>query len=165
MLREAMTPTLQSRAGRILLILAGLLTACSTFNAGSPIASTYAPAASASRALDVAVETFAGLGFKVASLEDDSVAMDRPASKTGQVLYGNWNESVSLERVVIKVTPGKADLYKIACFPYAVRNAGTGMEDVIRRVQFNSWEYSRALREIARRLRAVDRAPADAAPR
>ena len=142
------------------LVLLGLLGACTTFKTGSPIAQSKVSAPSASDALDVAAEAFGGLGFKAFSRSGDTLTMDRPASKTGEVLYGNWNDSISLERVVIEITPAEGDLYKIACFPYAVRNAGTGMEDIQRRVQTHSREYSRAMVEITQRLR--ENAVADA---
>jgi hypothetical protein len=136
-----------------ILLLMAAMSSCAVMQKGSPNAATTLRARSSSEVESAAVTAFEKRGFRWTGTSGDEVTFERPMNKTDEVLYGTWGEEKSVERVVVSITPLESGKFKIACFPYTIRNPNTGMEDVSRRLSVRSQTYAGALSEISQSLK------------
>jgi hypothetical protein len=91
-------------------------------------------------------------GFRPAGEAGRELTFERPATRVGEVLYGNWGDEKSVERLVARIERGAGDEFRVSLFPYTIRGQGTGMEDVSRRMEVHSREYSKVLKEVKAQL-------------
>lgn len=139
----------------LLLSISAFLGACVMFNSEAPTASATFPAESPFPLEVAASGVFAAHGFQFKSRNSDSMTFQRAASKMDEVLYGNWNESKSFERVVVRFTPSKPGFYKVSLLSYALRGSD-GMEDLSRRAGVFKGEYKTMLREMREKLSTAE---------
>jgi len=143
---------------RLLVLLPLLLsTGCAYFHKGAPAATTIVKSDDSFALTAAIVEAFASHGYQHTRSYTDALVFDRPSSRTDEILYGNWNETISSERVTVRFTTTKPGTYRISCLPYTVR--GEGLDDVSRRVGLFAGEYRTLLREIRRNLAQPPNSP------
>ncbi len=136
------------------LALASVLSACALFHEGAPVATRKVQADTGREVESVASDSFNRRGYRVVSSTGRRVTFERVASKTDEVVYGSWGESKSMERVVLSIEETSfPNVFRISCQPFTVRDPGTGMEDVSRRLQVFSRDYDVILKEIDTHLK------------
>ncbi len=133
--------------------VAGLFGGCAVFHEDAPTSFLKVRAASLTEVEAALVDAVTSRGFHPAGEEGREMTFERPATRAGEVLYGNWGDEKSVERLVARIDKGKGDQFRISLFPYTIRGQGTGMEDVSRRMEVHSREYSKILKEVKAELK------------
>ena len=126
------------------------VTACSVLEKGSPSASTKIAADSETDIEAAITDVFRGHGYTVLSRNSAGIVLERPGSKTDNLLYGNWNDAPPpIDRVRVTIAPGKTGIFLVSCFPSVVRGGGDlQFQDSQRRLQPFSFHYGALLREV-----------------
>ncbi len=135
------------------LFVAGFLGACAVFHEDAPTSFLKVRAASLLEVESALTGALTSRGFRPAGEAGRELSFERPATRVGEVLYGNWGEEKSVERLVARIERGEGDEFRISLFPYTIRGQGTGMEDVSRRMEVHSREYSKVLKEVKAQLK------------
>ena len=126
---------------------------CALYNSEYPAASTVLPAATPEEVTDAARTAFTAAGFGWVGQNADSITFQRRSRPVDEVMYGNWNESPSQERVLVMFRPVGEKKYRVDILPFSVRGEDSS-QDVSRRVGVFNREYRRllkAMRESAER--------------
>jgi hypothetical protein len=121
---------------------------------GAPTAAATIRADSADDVEAAVSDVFRGHGYSISQRTTAGIILERAASTTDEVLYGNWNESEPLrDRVQVTIVPAEPGSYRVSCFPFAVRNSQGAFEDTSRRLQLFSPHYSALLRKVQKVLK------------
>ncbi len=125
------------------------LAACTVFEPGGPTAAITVKARSAFHVTDVVERVLVDEGYQTILRTGDGITFERNATKTDQLLYGDWNEGEVTQRVKVTVTSKGDELYRVRCIPYVVRDPhDVAFEDQHRRAQLYSFHYGGLLREV-----------------
>jgi hypothetical protein len=133
--------------------VAGGFGGCAVFHEDAPTSFLKVRAASRMEVESALTAAVTSRGFHPVGEAGREMTFERPATRTGEVLYGNWGEEKSVERLVSRIERGNGDEFRVSLFPYTIRGQGTGMEDVSRRLEVHSREYSKILKEVKAELR------------
>ncbi len=133
--------------------VAGLFGGCAVFHQDAPTSFLKVRAASLTEVEAALTDAVTSRGFHPAGEAGRELTFERPATRMGEVLYGNWGDEKSVERLVARIEKGAGDAFLVSLFPYTIRGQGTGMEDVSRRMEVHSREYSKILKEVKAELR------------
>jgi hypothetical protein len=110
------------------------------------------------------VETAVGAVFEahgysqMSSPERGALVFERPGSKTDEMLYGDFSDSKTTDRVKVTIEPVDVTHFRVTCVGYAVRQptghfeGDTSLEDPVRRFQLFSSQFSKMLQEVKARL-------------
>ena len=110
-----------------------------------------------------AVESAVGVvfeahGYSQMSSSKGTLIFERPASKTDEMLYGDFSDSKLTDRVRVVIDPLDNNRFRVTCVGYAVKQptghfeGDTSLEDPVRRFQFFSSQFSKMLQEVKARL-------------
>jgi hypothetical protein len=146
--------------------LAGLAVfpGCALYDSEYPAASTVLPAATPEEVTDAARTAFTAAGFGWVGQNADSITFQRRSKPIDEVMYGNWNESTSQERVLVMFRPEGEKSYRVEILPFSVRGEDSS-QDVSRRMGVFNGEYRRLLKAMrASALRSMQPAAPVAAP-
>src|SRR4051794_22204191 len=102
------------------MLLVLFFSSCAMMHSGAPAATTVVKASNPEAVASAIVDAFTEHGYVVSSQNADTVTLQRRSSKTDELIYGNWNESTSFERVVVRFSPNGADKFRISCIPYSI---------------------------------------------
>lgn len=141
------------------------LSSCTLLEPGGPSAAMTVKAHSAFKVSDVVERVFVDEGYQTILRTADGLTFEHKASKTDQVLYGDWNEGEITQRVKVTIASGGDETYRVRCIPFVVRDPhDVSFEDQHRRMQLFSFHYSRLLREVRRQCRELwlSRTPGEA---
>ncbi|MGB8168251.1 MAG: hypothetical protein WCF18_12210 [Chthoniobacteraceae bacterium] len=132
-----------------LCVAAACLSSCTLFEPGGPSAAITVKARSAFNVTDVVERVFVDEGYQTILRTGDGVTFERKATKTDQVLYGDWNEGEVTQRAKVTIASNGEELYRVRCIPYVVRDPhDVSFEDQHRRMQLYSFHYSKLLKEV-----------------
>ena len=101
---------------------------------------------------------FEAHGYSQMSSDKGTLIFERPGSKTDEMLYGDFSDSKTTDRVRVIIDPIDPTHFRVTCVGYAVRQptghfeGDTSMEDPVRRFQLFSSQFSQMLREVKARL-------------
>jgi hypothetical protein len=155
------------RFPRLLLLLSAaalMLSSCTILEPGGPSAAVTAVGYSSFPVGTVVERVFVDDGYQPILRSWDGVTFERKASKTDQVLYGDWISGEITQRVKVTITQKGDDKYRVRAIPYVVRDPhDVSFEDQHRRAQLFSFHYSSLLRDVRRQCKELylTRAPAE----
>jgi hypothetical protein len=155
------------RFPRLLLALLGalvFLNSCSILEPGGPSAAVTVKGYSTFPVGTVVERVFVDDGYQPILRGWDGVTFERKASRTDQMLYGDWNEGEITQRVKVTITAKGDDKFRVRCIPFVVRDPhDVSFEDQHRRAQLFSFHYSSLLRDVRRQCKELylTRAPGD----
>jgi hypothetical protein len=129
------------------LLLLILLSGCALYNQSYPAASIRVPAATPAEITDAARTAFTTAGYGATGQNADSITFVRRSTPMDEFLYGNWDESVSHERVVLLFHRINSTHYQLDLIPYSIRGEDSS-QDVSRRLGTFHREYRRLLKVI-----------------
>ena len=126
------------------LLFACGLSGCALYDSEYPAASAVLPASSREEVTDAARAVFTRAGFGWVGQNADSITFQRYSQPADEVLYGNWNETPSQERVVLMFRPAGPARFRVEVLPYSIRGEDSS-QDVSRRLGIFNREYRRLL--------------------
>jgi hypothetical protein len=101
---------------------------------------------------------FGAHGYSQMSSDKGTLIFERPGSKTDEMLYGDFSDSKTTDRVRVVIDPIDGSHFRVTCVGYAVRQptghfeGDTSLEDPVRRFQLFSSQISQMLREVKARM-------------
>jgi hypothetical protein len=155
MFRPAFAPV------RLLAVFLFLLAAgCATMKEGMGATSVTVTASTGNDVESAVGVVFEAHGYSQMSSMKGTLIFERPGSKTDEMLYGDFSDSKTTDRVRVVIDPIDGRHFRITCVGYAVRQptghfeGDTSLEDPVRRFQLFSTQFSKMLQEVKMRLHA-----------
>ncbi len=145
---------MNSRYLRLLVVLSGaalVFSSCTLLEPGSPSAAVTVKARSSFDVSSILERVFVDDGYQTIQRTGDGITFESKASKTDNLLYGNWNESKVTQRVTVTIASRGDETYRLRCLPSVVRDPhDVSFEDQHRRFQPFSLHYGSLMREVRR---------------
>jgi hypothetical protein len=101
----------------------------------------------------MAIEVFAGDGYKMAKSDLMSPVFEKEGSKMNNFSYGSWlGDTPVYVRVKTRIVPLAEMSYRLGCKAYMVRDIGSTLEEEIALSGLRSGPYQKLLDQVASRL-------------
>jgi hypothetical protein len=96
------------------------------------------------------IDVFETHGYKVGRLDRQSLVFEKPGSKWNDIVYGDWMESRTWNRVRVEVETVDESSVRLRATAYIVQDKGGAIEEQVK--SYRRAPYQELLDEIAARL-------------
>jgi hypothetical protein len=135
-----------------------LVTGCAMMKDGMGATSETVTAGLGAEVESAVGVVFEAHGYSQMASDKGTLVFERPGSKTDEMLYGDFSDDKTTDRVRVTIEPIDGTHFRVTCVGYAVRQptghfeGDTSLEDPVRRFQFFSSQFSKMLKEVKARL-------------
>jgi hypothetical protein len=123
-----------------------LVTGCAMMKDGMGATSETVTAGLGAEVESAVGVVFEAHGYSQMASDKGTLVFERPGSKTDEMLYGDFSDDKTTDRVRVTIEPIDGTHFRVTCVGYAV------LEDPVRRFQFFSSQFSKMLKEVKARL-------------